>query len=98
MRNFLEFAHFSGDADRLMAWAKEEAAKDTAEYNKKVLKHRQYTARKNTDVVTNLEGVVREIININKQRWEIKENFRIMKTEVEAKIFNAVWSTAGFSL
>ena len=26
---------FSGDADRLMAWAKEEAAKDTAEYNAK---------------------------------------------------------------
>ena len=26
---------FSGDADRLMAWAKEEAAKDTVEYNAK---------------------------------------------------------------
>lgn len=26
---------FSGDADKLMAWAKEEAAKDTAEYNAK---------------------------------------------------------------
>ena len=26
---------FSGDTDKLMAWAKEEAAKDTAEYNAK---------------------------------------------------------------
>ena len=26
---------FSGDSDKLMAWAKEEAAKDTAEYNAK---------------------------------------------------------------
>ena len=31
--NLLE--QFSGDADKLMAWAKEEAAKDTAEYNAK---------------------------------------------------------------
>ena len=36
-------------------------------------------------VVTNLEGDVREIININKRRWEIEENFRIMKTEFEAR-------------
>ena len=36
-------------------------------------------------VVTNLEGDIREIININKQRWEIEENFRIMKTEFEAR-------------
>lgn len=35
-------------------------------------------------VVTNLEGDVSEIIKINKQRWEIEENFRIMKTEFEA--------------
>ena len=31
-------------------------------------------------VITNLEGDVNEIIKINKQRWEIEENFRIMKT------------------
>ena len=36
-------------------------------------------------VVTNLEGDVREVININRRRWEIEENFRIMKTEFEAR-------------
>ena len=36
-------------------------------------------------VVTNLEGDVREIISINKRRWEIEENFRIMKPEFEAR-------------
>ena len=36
-------------------------------------------------VVTNLEGDIRELININKQRWEIEENFRIMKSEFEAR-------------
>ena len=32
-------------------------------------------------VVTNLEGDISEIIRINQQRWEIEENFRIMKDE-----------------
>ena len=36
-------------------------------------------------VITNLESDIREIININKQRWEIEENFRIMKTDFEAR-------------
>lgn len=36
-------------------------------------------------VITNLEGDVSEIIRINRQRWEIEENFRIMKTEFEAR-------------
>ena len=36
-------------------------------------------------VITNLDGDVRDIININRQRWEIEENFRIMKTEFEAR-------------
>lgn len=36
-------------------------------------------------VITNLEGDVSEIIRINKQRWEIEENFRILKTEFEAR-------------
>lgn len=36
-------------------------------------------------VITNLGGDVGEIIKINKQRWEIEENFRIMKTEFEAR-------------
>lgn len=36
-------------------------------------------------VITNLEGDISEIIRINKQRWEIEENFRIMKTEFEAR-------------
>lgn len=36
-------------------------------------------------VITNLDGDVSDIININRQRWEIEENFRIMKTEFEAR-------------
>lgn len=36
-------------------------------------------------VVTNLEGDVSEILKINKRRWEIEENFRIMKSEFEAR-------------
>lgn len=36
-------------------------------------------------VVTNLEGDVGEILKINRQRWEIEENFRIMKTDFEAR-------------
>ena len=35
-------------------------------------------------VITNLEGDASEILKINRQRWEIEENFRIMKTEFEA--------------
>ena len=36
-------------------------------------------------VITNLEDNVEEILRINKQRWEIEENFRIMKTDLEAR-------------
>lgn len=36
-------------------------------------------------VVTNLEDEPAEIIKINKSRWEIEENFRIMKSEFEAR-------------
>ncbi len=36
-------------------------------------------------VVTNLEDDPSEIIKINKQRWEIEENFRIMKSDFEAR-------------
>lgn len=36
-------------------------------------------------VITNLDDDVSEIIKINKRRWEIEENFRIMKTEFEAR-------------
>ena len=36
-------------------------------------------------VVTNLDDDPAEIIKINKSRWEIEENFRIMKTEFEAR-------------
>ena len=36
-------------------------------------------------VITNLEDDVEEIVRINKQRWEIEENFRIMKTEFDAR-------------
>lgn len=32
-------------------------------------------------VMTNPDENIKEIIKINKQRWEIKENFRIMKNE-----------------
>ena len=36
-------------------------------------------------VVTNLEGDVSEIIRINQQRWQIEENFRIMKDELASR-------------
>lgn len=36
-------------------------------------------------VITNLEGDVGEILKINRQRWEIEEIFRIMKTDFEAR-------------
>ena len=36
-------------------------------------------------VITKLEDNVEEILKINKQRWEIEENFRIMKTDFEAR-------------
>lgn len=36
-------------------------------------------------VITNLEGDVGEILKINRQRWEIEENFRIMKTDFQAR-------------
>ena len=36
-------------------------------------------------VVTNLDADIGEIIRINRQRWEIEESFRIMKTEFEAR-------------
>lgn len=36
-------------------------------------------------VVTNLDDRVEEILKINRRRWEIEENFRIMKTDFEAR-------------
>ena len=36
-------------------------------------------------VVTNLEENIGEVLKINRQRWEIEENFRIMKSEFEAR-------------
>ena len=36
-------------------------------------------------VITNLEDNPAEIIKINKRRWEIEENFRIMKSDFEAR-------------
>ena len=36
-------------------------------------------------VITNIEDDPAEIIKINRRRWEIEENFRIMKTEFEAR-------------
>jgi transposase len=36
-------------------------------------------------VATNLEDDISEIIRINKQRWEIEESFRIMKSEFKAR-------------
>lgn len=36
-------------------------------------------------IITNLEGDVGEILKINRRRWEIEENFRIMKTDFEAR-------------
>lgn len=39
-------------------------------------------------VVTNLEGDPAEILKINQRRWEIEENFRIMKSEFKARPAN----------
>ena len=36
-------------------------------------------------VITNLEDDICGILKINRQRWEIEENFRIMKTDFEAR-------------
>ena len=36
-------------------------------------------------VITNLEGDIGEILKINRRRWEIEENFRIMKTDFESR-------------
>ena len=36
-------------------------------------------------VITNLDDNIAEILKINHRRWEIEENFRIMKTEFEAR-------------
>ncbi len=36
-------------------------------------------------VITNLEDNIEEILKINHRRWEIEENFRIMKSEFEAR-------------
>ncbi len=36
-------------------------------------------------VITNMKDNVDQILRINKQRWEIEENFRIMKSEFEAR-------------
>lgn len=36
-------------------------------------------------VITNMEDNISEVLKINRQRWEIEENFRIMKTEFEAR-------------
>lgn len=36
-------------------------------------------------VATNLEDTAEEIIRINRNRWEIEESFRIMKTEFKAR-------------
>lgn len=36
-------------------------------------------------VITNIDDDPAEIIRINKRRWEIEENFRIMKSEFEAR-------------
>lgn len=36
-------------------------------------------------VITNIIGNPEEILKINRRRWEIEENFRIMKSEFEAR-------------
>ena len=36
-------------------------------------------------VCTNLTGSIRQILAINRQRWEIEESFRIMKTEFKGR-------------
>ncbi len=34
---------------------------------------------------TNLEGDAKEVVKVNKNRWEIEESFRIMKTEMKTR-------------
>ena len=36
-------------------------------------------------VITNLDDNIEEILKVNRQRWEIEEIFRIMKSEFEAR-------------
>lgn len=36
-------------------------------------------------VCTNLKGPIKQILAINRQRWEIEESFRIMKTEFKSR-------------
>ena len=36
-------------------------------------------------VTTDLDGDVKDIVNVNKRRWQIEECFRIMKTEFKAR-------------
>lgn len=36
-------------------------------------------------VITNLDDNIEEILKVNRRRWEIEENFRIMKSEFEAR-------------
>lgn len=38
-----------------------------------------------TAVCTTLEDDIKEILKVNRQRWEIEESFRIMKTEFKAR-------------
>lgn len=36
-------------------------------------------------VCTTLEDDIKDIIEVNKRRWEIEESFRIMKSEFKAR-------------
>ena len=51
--------------------------------NKKIIEEAKYDGL--YAVCTNLEDDVKDIIEINKRRWEIEESFRIMKTEFKAR-------------
>ncbi len=42
-------------------------------------------------VITNLEDDISGILKIKRQRWEIEENFRIMKTDFEARPVYVRW-------
>ncbi|MDD4643587.1 MAG: IS1634 family transposase [Bacilli bacterium] len=65
------------------------ASGEVASKNHHILNHDKINDESKYDglyaVCTNLEDPVEEIIRINKQRWEIEESFKIMKSEFKAR-------------
>lgn len=77
------------DYKRLIAKTSVTPDGEIAEKNIYTIDNKRIAAESQYDgfygVCTNLEDDAREIIKINKRRWEIEESFRIMKTEFKAR-------------